>query len=330
VPASDPLDSGGYFLDRTPILQQNAYSPWNVHHIHMDRMPILDTKDPDELGWLDPHTSLQLSDREREVMDDESEKASALNVMVNVKQSIHSLMVGFAGLRDEKMRAIGLSEPSDGGIYTILLIGGLRLDLASFTVVLDVALVPLSTEKMPTLMPKIQILQNDSPVAQVKTVGHEAVAWKKLLPAYVERCRTWSHKANCEYASHGKIPITVEIKQNPLCTCGQGIGFTSAEWNVPSWKGLLPFATRAAISPLFSVSYIELVAADAKSVHSGMQSAGRGGSKKKKQPSNACWLCWSSGNPTLLTCGKCKKARYCSADCQRQDWQDHKKACRAG
>lgn len=36
----------------------------------------------------------------------------------------------------------------------------------------------------------------------------------------------------------------------------------------------------------------------------------------------------SSQVRTTMKCGKCKKARYCSAQCQRQAWPDHKSQCR--
>jgi hypothetical protein len=297
----------------------------------MDRMPVLDLQNTNKLKWLQPHTALQLSDRERAISNgDAATKATSSNVLVNVKETIHALMMYCSGVDGEKTRAISLSEPSNRGIYTILLIGGIRLDLASLTVVLDTAIIPLSDERMPGLAQGIRKLQNASPVLQLVTIGHEVAAWKQLLPAYAERCRTWLHKANCEYASHGAVPIGVKIDQNPICTCGEGVGFTSPEWNVPSWKDLLPFATRAAISPLFSVSYIERTTGKLQSLRSPASQSSGGGSAANEKSSNACWLCGSSGNPTLLVCGKCKKARYCSAACQRQDWKEHKKGCKAG
>ena len=30
----------------------------------------------------------------------------------------------------------------------------------------------------------------------------------------------------------------------------------------------------------------------------------------------------------LKTCGKCKKVAYCSKECQKEDWKDHKEDCR--
>lgn len=50
-----------------------------------------------------------------------------------------------------------------------------------------------------------------------------------------------------------------------------------------------------------------------------------------------CWVCGAT--PTdgdgadskpkpLKTCARCKTAKYCSADCQRQDWDLHKAQCK--
>jgi hypothetical protein len=48
-----------------------------------------------------------------------------------------------------------------------------------------------------------------------------------------------------------------------------------------------------------------------------------------KARSENCWGCESPGKPELLTCSQCKKAKYCSTVCQRQDWRAHKKDCKA-
>jgi hypothetical protein len=49
----------------------------------------------------------------------------------------------------------------------------------------------------------------------------------------------------------------------------------------------------------------------------------------RNQPSiNQCRICCRSPpEVTLRTCSKCKKARYCSTECQRVDYPDHKKIC---
>jgi len=41
---------------------------------------------------------------------------------------------------------------------------------------------------------------------------------------------------------------------------------------------------------------------------------------------NSCQVC-NIINVKLLSCGKCKTARYCSINCQREDWPQHKLTC---
>ncbi|KAJ6466701.1 hypothetical protein C8R47DRAFT_1025090, partial [Mycena vitilis] len=40
-----------------------------------------------------------------------------------------------------------------------------------------------------------------------------------------------------------------------------------------------------------------------------------------------CYRCNQPGDPKLRTCARCHVARYCSPECQRQDWKTHKKNC---
>lgn len=45
---------------------------------------------------------------------------------------------------------------------------------------------------------------------------------------------------------------------------------------------------------------------------------------KKRQ--YACWGC-KGIYTTVLRCGKCRSVQYCSAECQRADWPQHKPTC---
>jgi len=40
-----------------------------------------------------------------------------------------------------------------------------------------------------------------------------------------------------------------------------------------------------------------------------------------------CKLNGSNGHEAILTCSGCKKIRYCSAECQKQDWPTHRQFC---
>ncbi|KAG8755748.1 hypothetical protein FRC11_005812 [Ceratobasidium sp. 423] len=320
VPVSTPDDYSGYFFNPFPVISPNGYMTWNIHHIHLDRLPILDVRFPPKVDWLSTLSAHQLSERENDVWTgDEVRKHAAVNALVNVKGSIHAITMKFSGIRGYRTRTIGLCEKSQGGIYVLLLIGNIRLDLASSTIVLDTAVIPLSNDRLDALSPGIQDIVDSKTLLQGNTVGHEVEAWKRLIPAFVERCRNWSHLPNCEYKSQGRVPLSTVYDENPICSCGQGIGFTSTEWNVPEWKHLLPFATRAAICPIFPVSYLERVA--------GHHSEPREATMNK--PVAVCWACGGPGNPTLSACSRCQKARYCSVACQKRDWKAHKGYCKA-
>ncbi|KAI6098077.1 hypothetical protein EDD16DRAFT_1664746 [Pisolithus croceorrhizus] len=73
------------------------------------------------------------------------------------------------------------------------------------------------------------------------------------------------------------------------------------------------YATRAAISPLFPVSYMEKVGVN---IDDPIEPA----------PTSGCVACGKGGGQ-LSTCSRCKKAKYCSKDCQVEDWKAHKKNC---
>ncbi|QRV91958.1 kinase domain protein [Ceratobasidium sp. AG-Ba] len=321
---ADPIGSGGYSLNAFAILGRDSYTPWNIHHINLGRSPLLTLKSKDNLGWLKTHCVLQVSDRERALS--ETTKNKPENWMVQVKESIYTMFTHYTGIEGGPTRVFCFCDPNGNlGVYTMVMVAGVRLDLASSTMVLDAAVVPLSVSKMPLLLPGIQALHSSGgkQVEQLFTDETEIVAWKRLVPALVERCRTWSHKPSCEYISANKIPLSVEASYSPICSCGEGIGFTSPEWNVSWWTGLLPHATRIAISPMFAVSYLDQVGGELARMM-GSRSAAPVGIEKS---STSCWACAGPGRPNLSVCSRCKKARYCSPECQRKDWKGHKNQC---
>ncbi|EJU00351.1 hypothetical protein DACRYDRAFT_44125, partial [Dacryopinax primogenitus] len=98
----------------------------------------------------------------------------------------------------------------------------------------DTCILPLSPSLVDRLKPH---LQNVEPIANIITEGDELAAWKSLLVIFVERGRAWKHQASCD----------------PICTCGNGLALGSFSKSL--WKDLAPHVTRAAISPLFAVSW---------------------------------------------------------------------------
>jgi hypothetical protein len=319
VPVSRPLMFGtGYAQDPFPVLRiSRNLTPWNIHNVNLELMPILDISQPKDLRWLNALVSLQMSDRElavRQATLADPYMVPSDHVLVSVKDSLHSVLIGFTGLQGPPRRVFSIMDPKNGGGFMILFIQSLRLDLAAFTLVADVAVVPLENAIMPYIGRGLQALHTEE-IMQIVASPAEVVAWKRLLPAFVERCRTWSHGQNCEYTSEGRVPRSTKIDENPICSCGRSVGLPKSFPRVPTeaWRILRPYATRAAFSPLYAVSYVEPVASAARDMlksefPSTAQSTTEHPGKK---------TCASCASPGKLVCSRCKKVTYCSAACSK-------------
>ncbi|KAI0051379.1 hypothetical protein FA95DRAFT_1485634 [Auriscalpium vulgare] len=315
IPVSGPFTAGGFSVDPFPVIfQEHTPTVWNMHRLHLDSLPFVSIERKANLdSWLNTHVSLMMSDRERAIMNGGKTTGNQdpLQTLVDVKESLHAIFVQYAGIQGEKRADVfALHEPTMGGGYTLLFITGLRLDCSAHTVVLDAFVLPITDAIMPRVGPAIPRLMKEGLVSVV-TVDNEMRAWKRLLPAFVERCRlTWTHGPECAYVKTGRVPLSLEVNENPLCACGQGKDvalFTRSKL----WAPLAPLVTRAALSPLFAASYLETRSAPSASVSI-----------------DACALCGGGGQPRLLKCSRCKRTSYCSSECQRADWKKHKVSCR--
>ncbi|CAE6381532.1 unnamed protein product [Rhizoctonia solani] len=319
APISVPSDPSGYFMNPFPVLGKGAYTPWNIHHINLDRSPLLDTRITSKLYWVEHLCKHQLSVPEKSIQDgSEVTRQQAIHARVNFKSSIHSLAQHYLGESVQQSRVITLCDKDKNRSYAMLFIGGIRMDLASMTIAFDTAVVPMSNNEN-LLNPLLGLLQIENPdsVVRILTGTYETIAWKKALPAFIERCRSWSHKPGCEYRAQSRIPLSIDSNKKFLCSCGQGVGLNAPQWNIPGWQSFIPLATRAAICPIFSLSYLETVVGNIDEYVYGRLGTTIGN----------CQTCGGRGKPNLEMCSRCKRARYCSRICQRADWPTHKKSC---
>ncbi|KAF3482025.1 uncharacterized protein GIQ15_04784 [Arthroderma uncinatum] len=250
VQRSDNVYPVGIY-ENTPILQ-------NLDYTALDKLPILDVKNKSKLGWLCPVLSDMFSARER--MEREKYRSSTTNcpdTRVNFKDSLYALFGYFSGVEKESHAIFGLNNSANGGINVLIFISCLRLDISNQSVVLDGAVFPLTTN----LVPKIELSLRDLTTRGMQGIhvdDDELLLWKHVLPAYVERCRTWEHLPSCEYRASGNIPLSVEFGQPLLCLCGQGKFFSDYKIRgFPEWKDIKKYAVRVAISPCNFVPFVE-------------------------------------------------------------------------
>jgi len=197
-----------------------------------------------------------------------------------------------------------LFDKESNNCDTILFISDLKFDLSSHTIVCDGYVLPLTKRLLSTI--EVPFSKLISSMWNISIPKVEINAWKRLMPALVERCRSWKHNDTCEYVAQGRVPLSDEMECDPLCSCGKGKD-VEGMLKVPQWSKLAPFAVRVAFSPLFAVSYLEKVGRD--------PAAGR------------CFVCRGKGKPKMMKCA-CAKVRYCSKECQKKDWKAHKAKCK--
>jgi hypothetical protein len=233
------------------------------------------------------------------------------STLLDVKRTLHSIFSRASGVSGGKP-PLCYDLREDGEPFVAFFITDLRLDLGSHTLVADAWVMPFSFagERSEAFIKTFMPL--DLKDMHAMEVDPEArMAWMHLLVATTERCRTWEHKPNCEYRVQGAIPLSMDLYEDPICSCGAGVGSEEFVKKYPMLRLLAPWVTRAAISPLFALSYLETI---------------RKPSVPAPTTDKVCATC-GTGSGTLLACSGCKDVKYCSKNCQREDWKKHKKLC---
>ncbi|KAJ7058836.1 hypothetical protein C8F01DRAFT_283412 [Mycena amicta] len=314
VPPFRPFQDGGMKSNPFPVVSLGgSLHPWNIHRVNLSRCPTLRSNAPDLKKWLDRHLGSMFSQREFSLAQAGREREDVLACAKSITEVIVS---GRCGLRNDlERRVVLLGSQSEDDCDLILFVDELKLDLPSHTILADAYVLPFRIEMLsdPGLAISFRKLMDDpKAVVTLPLAEEEARTLKQLLPALAERCRSWRHLDSCEYRRpDGRIPLSVEMGMNPLCSCGSGKDVANMK-KVLQWRPFAQLATRIALSPLFVVTYLEAIArADAE-----------------PQSLDKCSFCNSAGKPKLLRCSKCAKVTYCSQECQHKDWKAHKPSCK--
>ena len=304
------------------FIDSGIVAAWNMPYLNLQSLPILDTRHSARLNWLTTHASMMFSARERSLRNTPSLQASAgERSRVEFKDSLFSLFMHYSGLQGRRAHVFGINCPTNGGVHILFFVSSLRLDLSNRTVVLDAAALPLYDTLMPRVASFLQTLTSTGDLCQIRATEAELRVWKQVLPALVERCRTWSHKSKCQYLSERRVPLSVEKGQRLLCSCGDGKLPADFVTNVPDWDKVAKYAVRAAVSPCFSAAMFE-----------GGYDFEKLDDKGRDSKTNGCRVCRrdkKGDGSGLLNCARCYHVKYCSRECQRADWKMHKNVCKA-
>ena len=316
--------------------------------------------DHSKSSWVQPHLSLASSDRENDLREDAlrnpgAPKCRPEHILTDIKATITTMFCQFLGL-GQHFKVFGLYARTPSDLTTLIFVHKMRMDPSAFTVVLDAFVLERSNYILPHINMALQ-----STISKIQCSSEELNLWGMLLPALVERSRHgWHHRSECEYIWNGNVLTTKGIEEEKLCRCGKGKNVDGFR-EVKGWSHLATSVTRIAISPLFAVSYLEEIGRNFANLIGGVgQGTSQvvrtwkhlqatleqrpalnnsmeelkkailkqsGGQSPRQTETNVCIVCSARGQPRLSQCSRCKKVKYCSDKCQREDWKTHKPHC---
>ncbi|KAI1087978.1 hypothetical protein F5B19DRAFT_496828 [Rostrohypoxylon terebratum] len=317
---ADPLSPGPLSSFIYPMtLGDGALPIFQYGQVNLDSLPILnmESSSKKENSWLTTLTSFQFSARERELRD----STEPPTLRMNFKETLFSLFMLSSGLQGGQTGLFALQHPESGN-QMLIFVRSLRLNGAEGSVVADAAVIPFTRKMIDTgEVESFLYILRELQICSLIVNDEELVLWKHVIPALAERCRTWSHGSKCEYKKRKVVPLSTEVGEQFMCSCGKGKlppGFI----NLPDWdKTATKHAVRIAISPVFSVPFVEHIA-DFKLVKA-QDKADFGRTDRCRN----CNATHTKSGGELLKCARCKEVLYCSSECQKKDWKKHRMEC---
>ena len=325
VPISPALTRGGFDYDPFPVVKQNSkLFAWSFGRINLKQQPLIPANG--DFEFLNRHMAMMLSQSERS-----TKKAPGFQVtssLLDLKESIAVLFHSLVGQTSNGagVKADCFSLAKDGDSDTLLFVKAMHHDLDTGSIVLNGFVVPVTEARMERLQLPLQKLLGSNGLSQIDVKKGEAVLWKQLFPALIERCRfSWEHQKSCEYISQDRIPLSIAHGEMPICSCGEG---KEAKDFPTNFAVFAKFATRIAITPLSAIPYLESCDLPRSILEDfPTQARHQAGQGLVDAVEKVCSHCGTS-KEGLKVCSRCEKAKYCNHACQKAAWKEHKKECR--
>ncbi|OTA06053.1 hypothetical protein A9Z42_0067830 [Trichoderma parareesei] len=255
APLVDPRQSSVLkdWLSLTTITSGGLPVAINMPHLSLDALPVIELSQPQRLAWLTTLTSLQCPRHDQ--------RGSTEDVRARFKGTLSAMFKACSGTPRSQACMFSLSGRRRRDIQALVLVSAVRLDGDTASVVLDAAILPLASHYLASgdsddLLKRLKLL--DALTLQVD--DEEMALWKKTIPSFIERCRTWNHLPSCEYTKQGAtVPLSLEPGQPWFCSCGNG-RMPDDFIAVPLWKLAAKHAVRIAISPVYCAPLVESAA----------------------------------------------------------------------
>ncbi|TGJ74913.1 hypothetical protein EYR41_001870 [Orbilia oligospora] len=204
--------------------ENRSVGAWNLHRINLDKSPpiliSLHKYGKEGYEWVNKYFKAAFTEQElQHSRGTPTDEASGVNeTLVGVKGTIYRMIIGHTGIRQKQSSSYLLQNPTIPQSATMLFPERSSRRSLIYTN-RNPPFVPLE-ESLATAPLPIEI-EN---LSEIQVTEKETSAWMQLSVRLVERCRTWVHKPRI---------------------------FTKAFYSDPAFKPWAPYATRAAIGPIF-------------------------------------------------------------------------------
>jgi hypothetical protein len=137
---------------------------------------------------------------------------------LGVKGSIALMHTHIFGFQGQEKTSLFSFYTASGQIARIF-VNVVRFDVSNQTVFRDAAIIP-SYPKISTEVDWIVLsTMRGQKIVTLVVDDMEIPFWHHLLPTFVERCRSWTHKSTCEYKAKGRnIPLSTKLNEQIMCT----------------------------------------------------------------------------------------------------------------
>ena len=338
IPFTMNISSSSFNFGEFPVIQKGVAQPfsWNLPRITPRRLPAVNLFTKNDLQWINTNVTASFSVRERTLREQHIKERTTGNPFVDLKEELFSFFMQASGVQSsfKKPQKFLFLETPELGVMCVIFVTQIRLEEDDATVVADAHVLPLTPRLVKDLASELHALNQHGAVT-IRCVDASYKLWGLYLAASIERSRDWVHSMHC-HRTVSRKSSSIQPFEDLICECGTGK--VSDEFKaVKEWKAFRPFVTRCLLTPIFAAPGME--GSIPKSFFNKFQELmGSKGSeedrnkegKREVKNEDGCAICKAregAGGRKLLTCSGCSRANYCSRECQKKDWKEHKKIC---